>query len=158
MLSKKKKIIILCGMLVLLVVTGVLNIVLNQSSIATGSGDAMQSASFFQTYRSDRVATREQTILYLDAIIANSASDADAVKKAQDDKLELTKNMELELVLEGLIKALGYDDAVVTDSTENVNVIIKAASITAEQAAQILEVIVTETDKKANNVRIIPVE
>lgn len=91
MLSKKKKIIILCGMLVLLVVTGVLNIVLNQSSIATGSGDAMQSASFFQTYRSDRVATREQTILYLDAIIANSASDADAVKKAQDDKLELTK-------------------------------------------------------------------
>lgn len=46
MLSKKKKIIILCGMLVLLVVTGVLNIVLNQSSIATGSGDAMQSASF----------------------------------------------------------------------------------------------------------------
>ena len=137
MLSKKKKIIILCGMLVLLVVTGVLNIVLNQSSIATGSGDAMQSASFFQTYRSDRVATREQTILYLDAIIANSASDADAVKKAQDDKLELTKNMELELVLEGLIKA---------------------ASITAEQAAQILEVIVTETDKKANNVRIIPVE
>lgn len=158
MLSKKKKIIILCGMLVLLVVTGVLNIVLNQSSIATGSADAMQSASFFQTYRSDRVATREQTILYLDAIIANSASDADAVKKAQDDKLELTKNMELELVLEGLIKALGYDDAVVTNSTENVNVIIKAASITAEQAAQILEVIVTETDKKANNVRIIPVE
>lgn len=158
MLSKKKKIIILCGMLVLLVVTGVLNIVLNQSSIATGSGDAMQSSSFFQTYRSDRVATREQTILYLDAIIANSASDADAVKKAQDDKLELTKNMELELVLEGLIKALGYDDAVVTNSTENVNVIIKATSITAEQAAQILEVIVTETDKKANNVRIIPVE
>lgn len=96
--------------------------------------------------------------MYLDAIIANSASDADAVKKAQDDKLELTKNMELELVLEGLIKALGYDDAVVTNSTENVNVIIKAASITAEQAAQILEVIVTETDKKANNVRIIPVE
>lgn len=158
MLSKKKRIIILCGMLVLLVVTGVLNIVLNQSSIATGSGDAMQSSSFFQTYRSDRVATREQTILYLDAIIANSASDADAVKKAQDDKLELTKNMELELVLEGLIKALGYDDAVVTNSTENVNVIIKATSITAEQAAQILEVIVTETDKKANNVRIIPVE
>lgn len=161
MLSKKKKIFILCGMLVLLVVTGVLNIVLNGNAIsAGGSGDTNvnSSMSFFDTYRSDRVETREQTILYLDAIISNSASDSEAVEQAKQSKLELTQNMELELVLEGLIKALGFDDVVVTNSTESINVIVKAAELTEEQATQITEIIVTETNKTAFDVRIIPVE
>jgi len=72
--------------------------------------------------------------------------------------LELTRNMEIELVLEGLIKSLGFEDAVVTNSTESVNIIVKAKEITSDQAAQILDVVVTETKKDATNVRIIPVE
>ncbi len=163
MLSKKKKIFILCGMLALLVVTGVLNIVLNGNAISAGSGNNNNlnnesSMSFFDTYRSDRLATRDQTILYLDAIINNSASDADAVEQAKQSKLEITKNMELELVLEGLIKALGFDDVVVTNSTESINVIVKAAALTEEQATQITEIIVTETDRTSFDVRIISVE
>lgn len=161
MLSKKKKIFILCGMLVLLIVTGVLNIVLNGNAIsAGGNGDnnVNSSMSFFDTYRSDRVATREQTILYLDAIISNTASESEAVEKAKQSKLELTQNMELELVLEGLIKALGFDDVVVTNSTESINVIVKTNELTEEQATQITEIIVTETNKTSFDVRIIPVE
>ncbi len=161
MLSKKKKIFILCGMLVLLVVTGVLNIVLNGNAISAGGGGANNvnsSMSFFDTYRSDRVATREQTVLYLDAIISNTASESEAVENAKQSKLELTQNMELELVLEGLIKALGFDDVVVTSSTESINVIVKTKELTEVQATQITEIIVTETNKTAFDVRIIPVE
>ena len=163
MLSKKKKVFILCGMLALLIVTGVLNIVLNGNAIsANGSsgsaGGAQSSMSFFDTYRADRLATREQTILYLDAIINNAESDSEAVENARQSKLELTKNMELELVLEGLIKALGFDDVVVTNSTESINVIVKAAELNEVQATQITEIIVTETDRTSFDVRIIPVE
>lgn len=164
MLSKKKKVFILCGMLALLIVTGVLNIVLNGNAIsANGSGGntgggAQSSMSFFDTYRADRLATREQTILYLDAIIGNADSDSEAVENARQSKLELTKNMELELVLEGLIKALGFDDVVVTNSTESINVIVKAAELNEDQATQITEIIVTETDRTSFDVRIIPVE
>lgn len=164
MLSKKKKIFILCGMLALLIVTGVLNIVLNGNAISANSGnnnidkDNASSASFFDTYRSDRTATREQTMIYLDAIINNSDSDSEAVEQAKQSKVELTKNMEIELVLEGLIKALGFDDVVVTNSTESVNVIVKAAEITEDQATQISDVILTETGRTAFDVRIITVE
>ncbi|MCH5164153.1 MAG: SpoIIIAH-like family protein [Clostridiales bacterium] len=165
MLSKKKKVFILCGMLALLIVTGVLNIVLNGNAISANSGNSgdggnnnLSSASFFDTYRSDRIATREQTILYLDAIINNADSDSAAVESARQSKLELTQNMELELVLEGLIKALGFDDVVVTNSTESINVIVKAAELDEVQVTQITEIIVTETNKTSFDVRIIPVE
>ena len=66
--------------------------------------------------------------------------------------------MDTELVLEGLIKAAGFEDAVVTSSTENVNIIIKSASLTSEQVAKVLEIVTSETGKTASNVRIIPVE
>ena len=66
--------------------------------------------------------------------------------------------METELVIEGLIKSLGFEDAVVTNTTENINVIVKSPELTADEAAQILEIVVSETDKTANDVRIIPVE
>ena len=159
MLSNKKRIFVLCGMIALLVVTGVLNIVLNGNAVSTGANDdSLSSASFFDTYRSDRVATREQTILYLDAIISNSASSSEEAAAATQSKLELTKNMELELVLEGLIRSLGFEDVVVTNSTESVNVILKASELTDGQVAQITEIIVTETDKSSFDVRIIPVE
>lgn len=61
-------------------------------------------------------------------------------------------------MLEGLIKAAGFEDAVVTSSTENVNIIIKSASLTSEQVAKVLEIVTAETGKTASNVRIIPVE
>ena len=158
MLGKKGKIFVLAGMIALLVVTGVLNIYLNKSAQKANAGtDTVTSADFFAAYRTDRTETRNQTIMYLDAIIKDEASSEEAVKKAEDDKLALTSAMDTELVLEGLIKAAGFDDAVVTSSTENVN-IIKSASLTSEQVAKVLEIVTAETGKTASNVRIIPVE
>ncbi len=159
MLSKKKKIFILVGMVALLVVTGCLNIFLNNKSTkANAAGGEVTYGNFFTTYRTDRQTTRDQTILYLDTIINNEASTTEAVRDAEAQKLALTKNMDLELVLEGLIKALGFEDAIVTATTESVNIIIKSDELTEAEVAQVLDIIVTETDKTANDVRIIPVE
>ena len=66
--------------------------------------------------------------------------------------------METELVLEGLIKAVGFEDAVVTTTSENVNVILRSGELTTEQVAKVLEFVTNETGKRASSVRIIPVE
>lgn len=160
MLGKKSKIFVLAGMIALLVVTGVLNIFLNRSAASEGAmGEAdYSSADFFVTYRADRLETRNRTIMYLDEIIASPASSEEAAAQAERDKLALTAAMDTELVLEGLIKAAGFDDAIVTTSSENVNVIVKSAALTSEQAARVLEIVSSETGKKATSVRIIPVE
>ena len=159
MLGKKSKIFVLVGMVALLVVTGVLNIVLNKKAeSASVSANEMTSASFFDTYRSDRAETRAETVMYLDAIISDELSSAEAVSEAENDKLALTSAMELELVLEGLIKAAGFEDAVVTSTSENMNVILKTAELTEEQVTKVLEIISSETGRKPASVRIIPVE
>lgn len=158
MLSKKKKIFVLIGMVALLGAAACLNIFLNKSNDKPADGSGVTMGSFFETYRADRQSTRDQTMLYYDAIIANEASSSEAIANAEAAKLELAKNMEVELVLEGLIKSLGFEDAVVTNTTENINIIVKAAELTSAEAAQILEIVTTETDKVANDVRIIPVE
>ena len=150
MLSKKKKVFILVGMVALLVVTGCLNIFLNNKATKANASGDVTYGNFFSTYRTDRQATRDQTILYLDAIINNEASTAEAVSAAEAQKLALTKNMDLELVLEGLI--------IVTASTDNINIIIKSDELTENEVAQVLDIVVSETDKTALDVRILPVE
>ena len=156
MAGKKSKIIVLAGMIALLVLTGVLNIVINKKAQSVSSGDTTASADFFVTYRADRLATRNQSMLDLDEII-KSGSD-EAIKNADAEKLALTSTMENELKLEGLIKAIGFEDAVVITTSENVSVILRSGELKSEQVAQVLQIVTDETGKTAASVRIIPVE
>ena len=63
--------------------------------------------------------------MYYDSIIHSETASAAAVSSAESKRQELAGFAESELVLEGLIKAKGFEDAVVTISTANVNVIVK---------------------------------
>ena len=158
MLSKKKKIIILSVMAVLLVVSGYLNIALNNSvSNVSNTNTNTSQASFFSTYRTDRINTRNQEILYLDAIINSDTSTQEAKDTAESKKVALVQTMELELVIEGLIKAKGFEDVVVTNTTNNVNVIIKSTELSANEVRQIVGVVEEQTGKSIDNIKIIPV-
>lgn len=154
MKANKKKIIVLVAMIVLLVATGCLNYFLNLKKVDDVNADE-DTPTFFETFRADRVATREQEIKLLDEIIA-AATTEEAVAAAEAQKLALAAAMETELLLEGLIKATGHLDCVVTISSNSVNVVVKDSDLTQEEAAQILNIIVTETEFTPPDVTIIP--
>ena len=139
-MKKRTKIIIIAVMVLLLGVTGYLNVMLN-NSVSKEKEQTTTTASYFSTYRSTRESTRDQEMLYYDAIIANDTSSTDAVKNAEDAKLKLIKQMETELVVEGLIKAKGFNDCIISISDANVNAVIKAKELTKTEAAQIVAVI-----------------
>lgn len=156
-MKKRTKIIILSAMILLLGVTAYLNVVLNSSIVE--NDPVVETSSYFQTYRSDRESTRDQEMLYYDAIIASESSSEEAISNAQSAKLSLVNQMEKELVVEGLIKAKGFEDCVVTISDNNVNAVVKASSLTSTQVAQIVSVIQTELSSvNLANIKIIPVE
>ena len=157
MLSKKSKIFVLVGMLALLVVTGYLNVYLNNRSKSDSLVTA-NSADFFTTYRNDRTTTRNQTMLYLDSIIESDLSSKEAVAEAEKNQLALTGAMEAELNLEGTIKSMGFDDVVISTGNDYCNVMVKTKELKSEQVAKILEAVTAQTGKTANYVRIIPVE
>lgn len=156
MLTKKKKIFILLGMAILLVVTGYLNVALNRSA-NDNIANQTASANFFSTYREDRNYTRNLELEYLDAIITSTSSTSDYVATATSKKLALVAQMEKELILEGLISAAGFEDAIVTASGDNLNVIVKTNGLTSADAAKILSLVVNEAKVPATSVKVIPV-
>ena len=157
MLKKRTKIIILVAMVLLLGVTGYLNIALN-NNVTTTTSNAITSANYFDTYRMDRQTNRDQALLYYDAIINSTSSSPEAIATAEAKKLEIVNNMNAELVMEGLIKAKGFEDCIVTTSASNINVIVKCSSLERAQVAQIVSIVKEETLKTIENIKIIPVE
>ena len=160
-MSNKKKIIIICSMVVLLVAAAYLNVLISKKTtdtVSTTVGDENSATvSFFASYRSARDASRQESFMYYDSIINSETASAAAVTSAEGKREELVGFTETELVLEGLIKAKGFEDAVVTISTANVNAIVKKnGEIDATDAAQILSIITEETGVSASKVIITP--
>ena len=81
---------------------------------------------------------------------------ARARKRAEQQKLGLVERMETEMRVEALVKAKGFEDAIVTMSDEGVNVVVGAGEVTDQQRMQIYDIIQSETEFSAGDVKIIP--
>lgn len=158
-----RKLVTVLGVTLLLVGAVAANILIDRSadgnkSVSTLAENedavtASAAANFFVSFRNDRETTREQEIAYLDAVITQGA-DADTLADAQQQKLAIVDSMEKELTIESLIKAKGFHDAAVTLHKGSINVILEAETLSDEQVAQVLDIIIRETGESADNVKI----
>ncbi len=160
-MKKRTKIIILSLMIVLLGVTGYLNIVLNNSlSSSTTQTSTTTTTTIFSTYRTNREYSRDQELLYYDAMIESASSSEEVVATAQQAKLDLIALIDKELVAEGLIKASGFSDCVVSKSDSgNINVVLKASEeLSVSERVTIATIIKEQFNVTAKNIIIIPVD
>lgn len=165
MFKISRKTMVISLMVVLLLVTGLLNWkyisadntpsedVLNE----TVQGE-VETANFFTTYKSERLSNREEEMIYLDSVIANASTDTQTINEAQQMKMEIISNMELESTLEGLLVAKGFEDAIVTFGSTSVNIVVKDNELTQAKVAQILDIVTTETEYTAGEVKVIQAE
>lgn len=152
MLSKKKKVFILLGMVALLVLTGCLNMFLAKTDDELQTTN-YSSASLLTSYRASKLETRNSMLELYDSIIATS-SDAEQITQTNALISDLAKRMEKETVLEGMIMASGYEDAVVTNSDDSYSVMVKSDNLTSDDVAKILAILVKETGVSATNVKV----
>ena len=152
MLTKKKKMFILFGMVALLVITGCLNLFLSKDANEVPTS-TYESASFLTSYRASKLETRQTMMEYYDSIITTS-TDAEQITETNALISDLAKRMEKETVLEGMIMASGYEDAVVTNADDSYTVMVKSSNFTVDDAAKILGILVKETGVSATNVKI----
>ena len=151
-LTKKKKIFIICGMFVLLVVTGCLNLMLNSSEEQVQTTTSSQ-VSLLTSYRASKLETRNSMLEMYDSIISTS-KDADQIVETNAKISDLAGRMEAETVLEGMIMASGYEDVVVTNVDDSYTVMVKSNGLTSDDVAKILSILVKETGVSATNVKI----
>ena len=162
MFKISRKAIVISAMVLLLLVTGLLNwkYISNNNAIAENKDPVQDVATsnFFTTYKNERMTNREEEIIYLDSVIANASTDTETINEAQQMKMEIVANMELESTLEGLLVAKGFEDAIVTFGSTSVNVVVKDAELTSAKVAQILDIVTTETQYTASEVKVIQAE
>lgn len=158
-MSKKKKVIVLSCMIALLAVTAVFNFILTTTPVVNDDSAIVSSANYFTQYRSERLTTRNEELLQLDAIIASADATKTDIDEALQLKTKLTEITEKELLLENLIKAYGFEDIVVIIGldSDNVNVIAKTEELTTDDAIKISTVISEENIASPENIKIIPI-
>ena len=95
-LTKKKKIFIICGMLVLLVVTGCLNLFLSDTEGDVQTTTSSQ-VSLLTSYRASKMETRNSMLEMYDSIISTS-KDTEQIIETNAKISELAGRMEAETV------------------------------------------------------------
>lgn len=160
-MNRKKRVFIIVGFCLLLMVTGTINVLLNNyaadNAQRTG-GDAVIVGNFFTNFRDRRETTREQQMLYLDAMINSSATSQEAKQTAEEMKAEILKNMSLEDVIEYGIFSKGFEEAAISIANNNISVLVKAATLTKEEVAQIVEVVQRATGlNDIENIKVQPI-
>lgn len=110
-----------------------------------------------EAFRTERQQLRQMQLSQLSEMIHSDGSEAQIVALAQQRQLELMEWAEQELTLEGVLAMRGFDGAVATVHTDSVNVMVRAESVSQQEAAVILELVARETGISVGNVKIIPI-
>ena len=161
-----KRVLTAAGLCLLLAAAIVTNVLVNKNKekaeqtnvqkaqeVTQVSAQTKAQADFFAAYRDERDSVRTQELAYLDAIVAQGA-DSETLSDAQQQKLELVNAMETELTVENLVRAKGFSDVIVSFHKGNISVVVGAETLSDEQVAQILDIVLRETGKSAENVKI----
>ena len=158
-MSDKKKIILMSSLVLLLAVTAVFNFIFANSQAVNSLNDGVTTANYFTTYRAERTTTRNEEIVQLDSVIALYEEGDAKYEEAMEMKMEIVAAMEKELILENMVKSLGFSDAVVSVSADssNVNVFINSSELNYDTALSIYSMMKNETGIVAGNVIIMPV-
>ena len=100
---------------------------------------------------------RSMQISELEEIINSEESSRELVDSAQTQKMEVLKKLETEKTIAGILQTRGYTDAVVTAGAESINVLISSLQAEEDDIARIRELIISQTDIGAENIKIIPI-
>ena len=158
-MSNKKKIIVMSSLVVLLAATAIFNFVFANKSTLASTQSGITSGNYFTTYRAERTTTRNEELVQLDSVIALYDEEDTKYVEATEMKMEIVAAMEKELVLENMVKSLGFSDAVVSVSaeTDNINVFINSSELNYDTALSIYSMLKNETGVVASNIIIMPV-
>lgn len=157
-MTKKKKIIIMSSLVLLLAITAVLNVLLVTNK-TSASADSVQTANYFSSYRAERTSKRSEELLQIDSVIELYEEGSEKYNQAVDMKLKIVGIMENELVIETMVKSLGFSEAVVSIrmDSDNVNVFVNTDELDKTSALSIYNLLRNEMGIAATNIIIMPV-
>lgn len=122
------------------------------------SADVDQDADYFDKARSDRQkALDEAQELVEETLKSASVSDAERAQ-ALKTTTDIAKRVEKANNIETLLKAKGFEKAVVVIGEGDVSVVVKSEGITTAQTLQIQDVVTAHAEIPLGNIKIVTVK
>ena len=111
-------------------------------------------SSFFSEYRLERDKNRSKEYDMWQNIIESEKAEATFKNLAQQEIVKLVALTEKEMIIENLIIAKGFKDALVFLTDDSVTVLVGAKELTSANVAQIQDIVMTKTKIDAKNIKI----
>lgn len=163
-----KKHIVLASLVVALAVAIFLNYRFSDSSIATStdidssssssSSAAVTDTNFFATARLTRSQNRDTAEEVLKNVTSNSSATAEERKTANETINQIAKDINTEGQIETLIKAKGFPECVCLINDKTASVVVKpktSDSLSANDTAQIFDIVINQTKFPKSSIKII---
>lgn len=127
---------------------------------ARASGAGAQDAGaaggdFFSEYRLERSRARSKNIELLQQILADEGASEEARAAASTELVDLSKRTEAEAEAEALIRARGYDDALVFVRGDTCDVVVSGPELMRSDAEQIGDIVARCLGLELANITII---
>ncbi len=116
------------------------------------------AADYFAQARLDKMNNRDEAVQTLQSIIGGGDLTEDELVVNALDAVEVSKLIESEGTIESLVKAQGFEDCVAYLDGESAKVVIKTEGLDKAQAAAVKEIIMSESNVLAENIRIFEVK
>lgn len=119
--------------------------------------EAVNKSDYFAQSRLSREKSRDEAISILKDTLASDESDEKTKEMATNQISEMADASVTESTIESLIKAKGYQDAVVFIGSDSVNVIVSTnnSDFTQNDASKITDIVTSETSFRADQVKIV---
>lgn len=117
--------------------------------------DLDQFKAFFVEYRLQRDRVRASEVEMLNQMIDNPNISPEGKKQAEEQLLTLIEVMEKELLVENMLKAQGYKDAVFFYRGTIANVVVQAESLNEQEFMQIAEMVSSTTGVAMEHVTVV---
>lgn len=111
--------------------------------------------NYFTEAKLSKDNSRSKALEILNQTAVNESFDSDVRKQAQNKIVSIAENTEKEAIIENVAKAKGYKDISVYIDGESVEIIVKKSNFSSEDVKTIKEIVTSELDTSAKNIKII---
>ena len=89
-------------------------------------------------------------------MVVDSAEEMPETRdKALSEIMQIATEIEIETIVEEMIKAKGFEDCVAIISGDKINVIVKSDGLMTSEVAKITDIVKSETGYAAENIQIV---
>ena len=135
------------------------------SNNTQATGEAVQTSAkvsededYFTSARKDRQSAIDEAQQLVEETLKSANITDEEKKKALSEVTLLASRVEKANNIETLLKAKGFDEAVVIIGDNDVNIVVKSEGISTTQTLQIQDIVTAQTEIPLSNIKIVTVK